>query len=236
MDYGDYKAGASSDFFWFKGKRDLVSVLLEKAGLEKPAKILNAGAGTGDDISVIRDFGEIYVVDKMPEALEMVPNELVVEKKSGDVTALEYPDGFFDAVVAFDLLEHVEDDSKAVAEILRVLKQGGRFVFTVPAFKFMMSAHDRELGHFRRYGMKTLGALLTGFRRERKGYWMAFLFPLLLVSRLLDKFRKPESSFPNVPSLLNRIFYSLLTLENRLIRAGLRFPVGSTIYGIYTKP
>jgi ubiquinone/menaquinone biosynthesis C-methylase UbiE len=236
MDYGDYKAGASSDFFWFKGKRGLVSVLLEKSGLRKPSRILNAGAGTGDDISVIRGFGEVYVVDMMPEALEMVPAELVVEKKVGDVTALDYPDGFFDAVVAFDLLEHVEDDSKAVAEMHRVLKPGGHFVFTVPAFNFIMSAHDRRLGHFRRYSMKSLGALLAGFRCREKGYWMSSLFPLLLTVRLLDKFRKPKDSFPHVPALANKIFYRMLALENRLIRAGLRFPVGATIYGIYTKP
>jgi ubiquinone/menaquinone biosynthesis C-methylase UbiE len=235
MDYGDYKAGASSDFFWFKGKRGLVSVLLEKAGLERPLRILNAGAGTGDDISVIRGFGEIYVVDMMPEALEMVPAELVAEKKMGDITALDYPDGFFDAVVAFDLLEHVEDDAKAVAEIHRVLKPGGRFVFTVPAFNFMMSAHDRRLGHFRRYNMKSIGDLLAEFQCARKGYWMSSLFPLLLVSRLLDRFRKPENSFPYVPALADKIFYRMLSLENRLIRAGLRFPVGTTIYGICTR-
>jgi hypothetical protein len=100
----------------------------------------------------------------------------------------------------------------------------------------MMSAHDRRLGHFRRYSMKSLGALLAGFQRREEGYWMSFLFPLLVVSRLLDRIRKPKESFPYIPALLDRIFYRMLALENRLIRAGLRFPVGTTIYGIYTKP
>jgi len=235
MDYGDYRAGATTDFFWFKGKRGLIEVLLGKVPATGTLKILNAGAGTGDDISVIKAFGDVYVVDTLAEALEMVPAELVAEKKVGDVTALDYPDGFFDIVLAFDLLEHVEHDAEAVSELHRVLKPGGHFLFTVPAFNSLLSEHDRRLGHYRRYNMKTLDTLLGDFDCAARGYWMTFLFPLLLVARLTEGLRRSSDSFPHIPALVNSLFCRVLGLENRMVRAGIRMPVGATIYGICTK-
>jgi SAM-dependent methyltransferase len=236
VDYGDYKAGASSDFFWFRGKRGLIRVLLEKVSFGGPFRILNAGAGTGDDISVISEFGEVFVVDTSAEALEMVPDELVAEKRVSDVTALSYADNSFDLALAFDLFEHVEDDARAVAELLRVLRPGGHLLFTVPAFNFMMSRHDRRLGHFRRYDMRALDVLLKDLVWRERGYWMTLLFPLLLASRLMDGIREPKREFPQIPGFINSLFSGILAFENGLIRAGLPLPVGSTIYGICIKP
>ncbi|MGD2080511.1 MAG: class I SAM-dependent methyltransferase [Nitrospirota bacterium] len=234
MDYGDYKAGASSDFFWFRGKRGLIKVLLGKAGVRKSSRILNVGAGTGDDLSVLRAFGEVFVVDVLSEALDMVPEGVAAEKKVGDASELDYPEGFFDVVVAFDLLEHVEEDAKAVGEIYRVLKPGGKFLFTVPAFNFLFSEHDRRLGHFRRYSKKSLSQLLGDFDSVKMGYWMSTLFFPLAVQRLVLRGRR-GGSFPRLPKLLDRIFYGFLETENALIRAGLPMPVGSTIYGLCLK-
>ncbi|MEJ2314805.1 MAG: class I SAM-dependent methyltransferase [Nitrospirota bacterium] len=234
MDYGDYKAGASSDFFWFKGKRGLIKVLLDKARAQKSCRILNVGAGTGDDLSVIRAFGEVFVVDVLSEALDMIPDGVAAEKKVGDASELDYPDGFFDVVVAFDLLEHVQEDAKAVREIYRVLKPRGKFLFTVPAFDFLFSEHDRRLGHFRRYSKKSLKHLLRDFDSVKMGYWMSTLFFPLAVQRLGLK-RHRGISIPRLPKLLDRIFYGLLETENALIRVGLPMPVGSTIYGLCRK-
>ncbi|MGQ0732807.1 MAG: class I SAM-dependent methyltransferase [Acidobacteriota bacterium] len=46
--------------------------------------------------------------------------------------SLSFPDGSFDTVLSFDVLEHVPDPAPALAEVLRVLRPGGRFLFTVP--------------------------------------------------------------------------------------------------------
>ena len=134
MDIRDYQAGATGEFFWFKAKEQLIEVLLNKLNCEKRLKVLNVGAGTGDDLSVIKRFGEIHAVDIDPKALELIPKKLVVEKKACDICSMPYPDCFFDLVVAFDVLEHIETDTEAVNEIGRVLKPNGFFIFTVPAF------------------------------------------------------------------------------------------------------
>ena len=50
-----------------------------------------------------------------------------------DATALPYPDGSFDRIIAAEVLEHVDDDERAIAELARVLRPGGTIAVTVPA-------------------------------------------------------------------------------------------------------
>lgn len=48
---------------------------------------------------------------------------------AGDVYAMPFPDASFDVVTAMDLLEHVEDPARAIAEFARVLRPGGLLIF-----------------------------------------------------------------------------------------------------------
>src|SRR3990167_9306830 len=125
MDYRDSEIGATHDYFWFEAKDGLVDVLMRKQKTQGTPKILNLGAATGSDIRILNRFGRVYVVDVDERALEMIPKELVAEKKACDACAMPYPNGFFDKVVAFDVLEHIENDQKAISEIHRVLKRDG---------------------------------------------------------------------------------------------------------------
>jgi ubiquinone/menaquinone biosynthesis C-methylase UbiE len=108
-------------------------------------RILNIGAGAGDDLPVIGSFGKVTVIDVDEKALDMIPEGACEEKMPGDACALPFEDNTFDLAVAFDVLEHIEDDVKAVAELNRVLKTGGRFIFSVPANQSLFSSHDRAL-------------------------------------------------------------------------------------------
>lgn len=233
MDYRDLEQNIGSDHFWFRGKRGLIRILLEKAGLPRGASILNLGAGTGDDLEVMGAFGRIHAVDCEQAALDSIDPLLVAEKLLCDATRLPYPDASFDAAVAFDLLEHMEDDAAAVNEIARVLKPGGAFVFTVPAFGFLFSAHDRQLGHLRRYTKGMLRELLAPwFERFEMGYWMSTLFPFIASARIMEKKRGKASSSAGP---LNGLFSLALSMENRLIALGIKMPVGSTIYGVFRR-
>jgi len=233
MDYRDLESGIQSDHFWFRGKRGLIRTLLEKARLPQKASILNIGAGTGDDLAVISGFGSVYAVDCEQEALDRIEPALVSERRLCDATSLPYADASFDAVVAFDVLEHINEDRTAVAEIMRVLRPGGAFVFTVPAFGFLFSAHDRQLGHLRRYTKTMLKDLFgSNFSWIWMGYWMFTLFPLLAAARLIER---GEGKASTNAGPLNGIFSLVLRMENALISLGLKLPVGSTIYGICRK-
>ncbi|MBI4778528.1 class I SAM-dependent methyltransferase [Candidatus Desantisbacteria bacterium] len=237
MDYRDYQLGATKDFFWHKAKNQLIEMLLNKLKSGRKLKILNLGAGTGEDLPVISKFGEVYVIDVDSNALNLIPEHFVLEKKVCDACHISYPDDFFDSVVAFDVLEHIEDDRLAVNEIYRVLKLDGFFIFTVPAFNFLYSSHDRALKHFRRYDKRTIKNLLLNLKCIESGYWVFSLFLPVAIQRIMNRKEtdNPKIHFMRLPIFVNNILCSLLKIENWLIKHHIPLPVGTSIYGIYQK-
>jgi SAM-dependent methyltransferase len=86
----------------------------------------------------------------------------------GDLLALPFPDGSVDRVIASEVLEHIPDDARAMAEIFRVLKPGGRVAVTVPRYGpericWALSAeyHANEGGHIRIYRKDVLRTRLA---------------------------------------------------------------------------
>ncbi len=237
MDIHDHLLGGSSDNFWFIGKRGLIDVLLRRVVLPPDAKILNIGVGTGDDLAVIKKYGSVYGLDIDPRALDLIPDGFLTEKVQGDVCAIPYPDNSFDCVVAFDVLEHIKDDVLAVHEIQRVLRPGGSFVATVPAFPFLFGKHDVVLHHFRRYRRKQFYTLLRKhFNTITLGYWMFFLFGCIAFQRLvLEKLRPSAPSHQRLPRFINALFVKILAVENWLISKHIKLPIGSSLWAVCKK-
>ena len=73
-----------------------------------------------------------------------------------DLTELPFPDDVFDAVVAGEVLEHIEDERAALSEVVRVLRPDGVLAVSVPAHPEWFGASDRWAGHMRRYTRETL--------------------------------------------------------------------------------
>lgn len=67
----------------------------------------------------------------------------------------------FDAVCAFEVLEHIDDDVAALASWVPLIKPGGHLVMSVPAFQERFGPMDTHAGHFRRYSPDLLRARLT---------------------------------------------------------------------------
>ncbi len=78
-----------------------------------------------------------------------------------DVGALPFADRQFDLVCALDVIEHVEDDRGVFAEVVRVLKDDGVLIFSVPVHPHLWSEVDEFVGHVRRYDPVELSALLS---------------------------------------------------------------------------
>ena len=239
MDYRTHEIGAPENSFWFKSRQDLLTVFFGKlppmtAGASQRS-ILNIGSGTGHDLQVMQQYGKLHVMDIEPRAIELIPDNLVHEKRVGDVRNISYEDNTFDVVVTCDMLEHVDNDVQAVKEILRVLKPGGYLIFTVPAFNAIYSGHDRDMLHHRRYNKSMARVLLRDFKKVELGYWFCTLFPAAAAHRLYHRNDDKQSPYV-LPAILDKGVYATLKLENWLISKGVRLPFGLSLYGIYQKP
>jgi SAM-dependent methyltransferase len=109
-------------------------------------RVLDLGCGFGrhafeayrrgaDVVAVDRSADEVAEVVKMFGAMvaagEASPSQLARAVRA-DLTALPFPDGSFDAVIASEVLEHIPEDARAIGEIARVVRPGGKVAVTVP--------------------------------------------------------------------------------------------------------
>ncbi len=78
------------------------------------------------------DIVELNSIGRMHPLLAHLPRLTYAEYPEQDIQALTYPDASFDLVLTSETLEHVPDFRRALAETRRILRIGGRHVFTVP--------------------------------------------------------------------------------------------------------
>jgi ubiquinone/menaquinone biosynthesis C-methylase UbiE len=231
MDYKDYAAGQTNNHFWFKAKKELINVLMEKTCPgQKHLKILSIGVGTGDDLDILSQYGENYITDVDETSLSVIDSKLYKEKIVTSACALPFADNFFDVVISCDVFEHIEDHTKAASEVHRVLKQDGVLVFTVPAFQCLFSSHDVALEHFRRYNKKTISSLLQNFE-SKIFFWNSVLFTPIAIGRILNKNAEPKVDQGNLPTWLNSILYLVMKIDNFLIKRNVSMPIGLSLVG-----
>ncbi len=147
-----------------------------------------------------------------------------------------------DAIGAFDVLEHIEEDEAVLQQIYKALKPGGYLFITVPQHRWLWSAVDEYACHVRRYGANELHEKVckAGFEIIRTTSFVSTLLPAMYLSRLLQR-NKTDMSIDDVAGLrvnpiLNKIFEWFLHFELALIRAGVSLPVGGSRLLVARKP
>jgi len=245
MDYVEYEAGVRSDNFYHRAKNNLVEVLMNQVCNRKTKlKILNIGAGTGDELKILNKYGDVYVIDISKESLSLIDPRLCAKKTLADARSLPFKNGFFDVVLSLDVFEHIKEDAKVAMEICRVLKKGGFLIWTVPAFQILFSNWDAALKHKRRYNKKAILRLLSKFDIVKLTYWNSILFIPIAIRRLIKKWVRtddPQSRalgdylFSHLPSPLNSLCYGVLNFDNLLIKWNVPIPIGLSIAGYCRK-
>lgn len=226
--------------WYFAGKRGLVLSLLAACLVKKNPRVLDAGCGTGRTLAELALRYDAVGMEPFAGALSFASRRGTAPLVCGSLEQVPFRDGVFDAVTVLDVLEHCDDDSRALAEIARVLTPGGLLVVTVPAFQWLWSAHDEALHHRRRYTDAGLRTLLErcGFTVSKSSYFNACVFPLVAAVRLAGKVlnRRSDSADTDAmpPALLNSFLFSLQLFERVCIRFS-RFPFGVSLVCVARK-
>ena len=234
----DELAAVEDTHWWFLGRRRILQdVLRHRLGPGAAGRsIVDVGCGTGGMLGMLREFGTVTGLDASPIAVHYCEGRFggSVDVRLGRIPD-DIPDGA-DVITAFDVVEHLEDDEKALAGIHERLPGGGLFVCTVPAFPFLWSGHDVVHHHYRRYTRAGLRRRLetAGFTIERISYFNTFLFLPAAGVRVLHRILpgKPASSDTTTPRpLLNRLLLGLFASERFLLRRK-TLPVGVSLLAV----
>lgn len=228
-------------YWWFVARRRLLeSMIKDVAGKYKAPLILDVGCGTGINFSLLSRFGETISTDESEDALKFSKNRGLTRIVRSDIEFLPFKSSTFDIITALDVLEHIDDDLEAMAELLRVIKKDGVLLITVPAYGFLWSEHDEALHHRRRYTASELRNKLTnsGFEVERISYYITFLFfPILFMRFAQSLFKKSvraKTSHIILPKWLNSLMIGILGLERFLLR-WVNFPFGVSLVCVVRK-
>ena len=233
MRHSDYEEmlTTQSVHWWFEGKRRVINSIISKKIIpQKNSSILEIGSGTGANLSVLSKYGNVTAMELDDYARETIRENLCASKVKGWL-----PDGLgeirgqaFDIICMFDVLEHIENDGAALEVLKPYLKREGKIIITVPAYQWLFSVHDKNLGHYRRYTRGGLVRLLAehGFTVIYSGYMNTFLFPLMMIARFFN------TTGTGVPGFgINKIFTAVYSSESKFVPA-VSFPFGGTVASV----
>ena len=239
------KGGESS--FWVRSRNRLFkSIVYDHLLSTGKTKFLEIGCGTGGFIQQIVENenleitgSEIYLKGLLYAKRKLPKVDFIQFDVTQGVVGEE-----FDIIVAFDVIEHIENDVAAISNINKMLHKGGGLVITVPQHMFLWCKLDKIVKHKRRYSRRGLVAKLqeNGFDINYCTSFLFFLFPLMLISRLFDKgpdrLQSDEVELERrvkFSIVLNWIFGLFMRIDEALIRLGISLPFGGTLVVVARK-
>ena len=224
------------EHWWFKARLELLKDQVAAiAKNNNNLSILNIGVATGATSIMLQQFGKVKSIEYDKLCFEFVKETLQIDIEQGTILDLQFGDNSYDLVCAFDVIEHVQDDVKAVSEMQRVCKPNGSILLAVPALMVLWSKHDEVNHHFKRYTVAELKKLLsTNGNIVYVSYFNSILFPFILAFRIIGNWFpalfKREGSGSDFSLMKNRFlnmfFYHIMRSESFFLNRNIKLPFG----------
>jgi SAM-dependent methyltransferase len=169
--------------WWYKERRAILSRELRK--LPAAGQALDIGAAGGGNTRVLIEHGWDAVALEYSDSVADVAKARNISAIRADARDLPLKSSTCGLVTAFDILEHIDEDYLAAAEIARVLKPGGTVLIAVPCDMALWSAHDDAVGHVRRYTRSGLVSVIqkAGLTVDAVWSWNVLLRPVVALRR-----------------------------------------------------
>ena len=239
---GGFDAGYFSELahlegnhFWFRARNQLIIWVLRQYAPHFKS-FLEIGCGTGFVLLGVANCfpdtnlnGSDIFTDGLVFASERLPSVNLMQMDARQIPF----ENEFDVVGAFDVIEHIEDDTLTLRQIYKSIKPEGVMLLTVPQHEWLWSVLDDYAFHKRRYSAFEIEDKVrtAGFKVLRSTSFVTSLLPAMLISRVLQK-QKSENFDPTaelkINPLLNSFFEKILTIELAGIRHGMNYPVGGS--------
>jgi 2-polyprenyl-3-methyl-5-hydroxy-6-metoxy-1,4-benzoquinol methylase len=253
FDYHNYPEGgfevidsSSESSFWVASRNRLFKFLIRKYCVHNQNTILDIGCATGNLIKHIVEYKDLTITGS-----EIYVNGLVYAKNNlPNVEFIQYDvaegviDKHFDLITAFDVIEHIDNDHNALENMNHMLSDSGVLIISVPQYQFLFGALDKIVHHKRRYSQKLLIGKLeaVGFKIEYVTSFVSLLFPLMLISRIMERKFNPNTPAQQAlkekatfSPIINKIFDILMRFDEVLIKNNISLPFGGTLIVVARK-
>jgi 2-polyprenyl-3-methyl-5-hydroxy-6-metoxy-1,4-benzoquinol methylase len=233
--------------FWLRSRNRLFKkIIFDQITATRKLSLLEVGCGTGNFIEHIADNqnleitgSEIYLKGLLYAKKNLPEINFIQFDVSQGITGDK-----FDLIVAFDVIEHIDNDVAALLNMNKMLQNKGKLILTVPQHMFLWSKLDEIVKHKRRYSRDELLSKLkgSGFNVTYSTSFVFVLFPLMLIARLFGrKYRdslQDDSVFEKMvtfPRIINFCFDLVMRIDEALIRCGISLPFGGTLIVVAEK-
>jgi SAM-dependent methyltransferase len=223
--------------FWFNHRNAVISAIVRQCPPSGP--IIDIGGGNGFVSQGLLQSGFDAIVIEPSHTGTTIAKHRGLPVIRAAFQDLEVPDGSLEAGGMFDVLEHIEDDEGALRRVSRALKPGGLTYIAVPTYNFLWSYQDIYSGHYRRYTLSSLSAIMrrVGLEPLRGTYFFSVLVPVIFLLRSIPSFvglkatdqaAKAEADHATKKGAAGQLLKLVFNHELRTISAGRTAHFGSS--------
>jgi len=241
--------------FWYQGRHRFILHVLKRwlpPASGESRRGIDLGGGCGGWIGYLKkhapgQLDELALADSSLRALTLAAEVVGADVKRFQVDLLNLPwYERWDVAFMLDVLEHIPQDLECLKQVHRALHPGGVLFVTTPALRCFWTYNDDLAHHVRRYSRRDFRelAIKSGFELIAARYFMFFLSPVLLLSRLkgpdwksmterqIREHLRRTHAVPAWP--VNQACRLIFSLETP-VGAWLPFPWGTSILAVLRK-